>query len=112
MLFYTNTEININIIIYYSSNFYIIYYSEIALPWPLSNRDAVIQISFAKDTVNNLLHIRAKSIPGVIPKYPDLVRIPNSLATWEVAQLPNKKLKIEYKKARMGLAHLMLFSAK
>ena len=74
----------------------IIYYSEIALPWPLSNRDAVIQISFAKDTVNNLLHIRAKSIPGVIPQYPDLVRIPNSLATWEVAQLPNKKLKIEY----------------
>ncbi len=74
----------------------IIYYSEIALPWPLSNRDAVIQISFAKDSVNNLLHIRAKSVAGVIPQYPDLVRIPSSLATWDVTELPNKKLKIEY----------------
>jgi len=74
----------------------ILYYSEIALPWPLSNRDLVIQLSFAKDSLNHVLHIRAKSLSGVLPKYPDLVRIPYSLATWEVLQLPGKRLKIEY----------------
>jgi len=74
----------------------IVYYSEVALPWPLSNRDLVIELTFRKDTVTNVLHIQAKSIPGTVPHYPDLVRVPYSLATWEVTPLMGKKLKIEY----------------
>jgi len=74
----------------------IIYYSEVSLPWPLSNRDLVIELSFKKDTLNNMLHIRAKSIPGIVPVKSGLVRVPSSLATWEVTILPNHLLKIEY----------------
>ena len=73
-----------------------IYYSEVGLPWPFANRDLVIELTFRKDTVNNLLHIQAKSIPGVVPRYPDLVRVPYSLATWDVTPMPDKKLRIEY----------------
>lgn len=74
----------------------IVYYSEVALPWPLSNRDLVIELTFKKDTVNNALHIQAKSVPGIVPRYPDLVRVPYSLATWEVKPSSGKKLRIEY----------------
>jgi hypothetical protein len=74
----------------------IIYYSEVGLPWPLANRDLVIELTFKKDTVNSSLHIQAKSIPGVVPRYPDLVRVPYSLATWDVTPLPDKKLRVEY----------------
>jgi len=74
----------------------IVYYSEVALPWPLSNRDLVIELTFKRDTVNNVLHIQAKSIPGIVPRYPDLVRVPYSLATWEVKPLAGKRLKIDY----------------
>lgn len=74
----------------------IIYYSEVALPWPFANRDLVIELTFKKDTVNSVLHIQAKSIPGIVPRYPDLVRVPYSLATWEVTPVSDKKLRIEY----------------
>ena len=74
----------------------LIYYSEISLPWPLSNRDLVIELSFKKDTLNKMLHIRAKSIPGVVAVKSGLVRVPYSLASWDVTPMPNKVLKIEY----------------
>ncbi len=74
----------------------ITYYSEISLPWPLSNRDLVIQLSFRKDTINKILHIQAKSIPGILPDKPSLVRVPYSLATWVVNILPDKQLKVQY----------------
>lgn len=74
----------------------LIYYSEVSLPWPLSNRDLVIQLSFNRDTLDNTLHIRAKSIQGILPPKPDLVRVPFSLASWDVKILPNKLLAIQY----------------
>jgi hypothetical protein len=74
----------------------LIYYSEVALPWPLSNRDLVIELSFKNDTVNNMLHIRAKSIPGIMPVKSGLVRVPSSLATWDVTVLSPHLLRIEY----------------
>jgi len=74
----------------------VIYYSEISLPWPLCNRDLVIELSFKKDTVNNVLHIRAKSIPGIVPVKSGLVRVPSSLASWDVTPMSNHLLKIEY----------------
>lgn len=74
----------------------LIYYSEVALPWPFSNRDLVIQLSFRKDTLNKVLHIQARSIPGILPPKPNLVRVPFSLAVWDVKVLPNKVLNIQY----------------
>lgn len=74
----------------------LIYYSEISMPWPLSNRDLVIQLTFERDTMDNLLHIEAKSIAGILPPRPNLVRVPFSLAQWNVKVLPNKLLNIEY----------------
>jgi hypothetical protein len=74
----------------------LIYYSEVSLPWPLSNRDLVIELSFKKDTLNKTLFIQAKSIPGILPEKPNLVRVPFSLALWNVRVMPNKLLKIQY----------------
>ena len=74
----------------------IIYYSEVSLPWPLSNRDLVIQLSINRDTLDNMLHIRAKSIPGILPAKPNLVRVPFSIASWDVKIMPNKLLAVQY----------------
>jgi hypothetical protein len=74
----------------------LIYYSEVKLPWPLSNRDLVIELSFKKDTANKVLYIQAKSIPGILPDKPNLVRVPFSLASWDVKTMPNRLLKIQY----------------
>jgi hypothetical protein len=74
----------------------LIYYSEISLPWPLSNRDLVIELSFKRDTLNKMLHIQAKSIAGILAAKPNLVRVPFSLALWDVNILPNKLLRVQY----------------
>ncbi len=74
----------------------LIYYSEVSLPWPLSNRDLVIELSFKKDTLGKTVRIQAKSIPGILPPKPGLVRVPFSLAIWDVDAVPNKPLKIQY----------------
>jgi hypothetical protein len=73
-----------------------IYYSEIALPWPVANRDIVVQLSFEQDTIQKILKIQARGIAGILPKKPNLIRVPYSLGLWNVTSLPNKKIKIEY----------------
>lgn len=72
------------------------YYSEISLPWPASNRDAVVQLSFANDTVNKKLVIAVQSMPNILPEKPDLVRVPYSLGLYDVKTLPNNHIKIDY----------------
>ncbi len=72
------------------------YYSEIALPWPASNRDAVVQLAFAKDTANKNLFISVRSIPNLLPQKPNLIRVPYSLGLYNVITLPNNRIKIDY----------------
>ena len=74
----------------------LIYYVEVALPWPMTNRDLTIELSFKKDTINKALHIQAKSVSGILPVNPKLVRVPYSLASWDVRTQSNKTLKITY----------------
>jgi hypothetical protein len=72
------------------------YYSKISLPWPASNRDAVVQLSFAKDTVHKILRIAVRSIPNLLPEKPGLIRVPYSLGLYDVTTLPNNRIKIDY----------------
>lgn len=72
------------------------YYSETALPWPINNRDLVIQLTFAEDVANKVLKIQALSMPKMLPDKPNVVRVPYSLGLWNVITLPNNQLKIEY----------------
>ncbi|HTD41706.1 MAG TPA: START domain-containing protein [Mucilaginibacter sp.] len=74
----------------------LIYYSEVSLPWPLSNRDLVIELSFKKDTLNKTMVIQAKSISGVLPDKPGLIRVPFSMALWDIRVQSDNLLKIHY----------------
>ncbi|WP_428329649.1 START domain-containing protein [Mucilaginibacter sp.] len=72
------------------------YYSEVSLPWPVSNRDLVMQQCFIRDTVNKALRIEVKTVTNVMPPKPKLVRVPYSLGLWTVKTMPNNKIRIEY----------------
>lgn len=72
------------------------YYSETSLPWPLSNRDVAVRLSFANDTIHKILKIEALSTAGIIPVNKGIVRIPYSLGLWAVNTSANDRLKIEY----------------
>jgi hypothetical protein len=72
-----------------------IYYTESILPWPLSNRDAIIHLTMMPDANNRILRVSAISEPNFIAPKEGLVRIPYSKATWYVTESASQ-INIDY----------------
>ena len=72
----------------------IIYYTESHLPWPIKDRDLIVEL-FITPTPE-VLNIEAKGLPDYLPKYDSYIRVPYSLAQWKVTQAPDNKLKVDY----------------
>ncbi|MGZ3874692.1 MAG: START domain-containing protein, partial [Mucilaginibacter sp.] len=72
----------------------IIYYAQSRLPWPIKDRDLVIQLDINSEP--EILYIRAKSLPSYLPQTDKFIRVPYSLAVWKVTQAANHKLKVDY----------------
>ena len=72
-----------------------LYYIESIVPWPMSNRDAIIHLTMMPDTVHHELKINAFSEPDFIAKKSGLVRIPFSKGTWLVTESGNN-INIDY----------------
>ena len=72
----------------------IIYYTQSHLPWPIKDRDLIIELSITSNP--QTLNILAKSIPDFLPKKSDFIRVPFSVAFWKVTQGMNNKLKVDY----------------
>ena len=74
----------------------LIYYSASDMPWPVTDRDLVVELTINETPGSGNLAIRAKSISDYLPQNKNYVRVPYSLAIWEVVPLPNNKMKIDY----------------
>ena len=72
------------------------YYSETHLPWPMTNRDAIIHLKMNKDSLNRFLKISAVSIPGYAPEKSGMVRVPRSDISWYVTMSSAKTISIVY----------------
>ena len=72
------------------------YYTKTHLPWPMTNRDAVIHLKMNKDSLNRFLKISAVSVPGYVPEKSDLVRVPRSDISWYVIMPTAKTISIVY----------------
>ena len=72
------------------------YYIETFIPWPMSNRDAVVHLKMNKDSLNHFLKITAVSAPGYIPEKSGKVRVPKSNITWYVTMPDAKTISINY----------------
>lgn len=78
------------------SNNDIIYFTEAHLPWPIQDRDLVIELNIKPANAIEPLTITAKSIDGILPPKKHFIRVPYSLATWRVIPIPGNKIKIDY----------------
>lgn len=74
----------------------IYYYAEAALPWPMNNRDMVIDLSMSQHPITKLLTIRANTIDNILPIKVGKQRVPLSQAIWLVQPLPDNKISIDY----------------
>jgi hypothetical protein len=64
------------------SPFEFYYYEETFLPWPLSNRDAVLHLRIDKDSLGRFVNVNITSVPNYIPEKSGLVRVPHLLLNW------------------------------
>jgi len=74
----------------------IIYFTEAHLPWPIQDRDLVVELTVTPATATNPLTVIAKSIPGILPPKKHFIRIPYSVATWHITPLPGNKINVDY----------------
>jgi hypothetical protein len=72
------------------------YYTETVLPWPMSNRDAVIHLQFNTDSLPKFMTITGTGEPKKIPKTPGLVRVSYYSARWKVTMPAAQTLRINY----------------
>ena len=72
-----------------------IYYSEITLPWPMTNRDVVVLMTLNQDPATKTMEVKADAIEGHVEKKEGIVRVPLSSVTWKVKPLQGK-LQVEY----------------
>ncbi len=74
----------------------IIYFTEAHLPWPIADRDLIVELTVTPASATTPLTIIAKSIQGILPPKPHFIRIPYSVAIWHITPVGNDKLKIDY----------------
>jgi hypothetical protein len=61
-----------------------IYYSETRMPWPLTNRDAIIHMQIKTDSLPRLLIITGTDEPDLLPRFISRVRVTKYKANWRV----------------------------
>jgi hypothetical protein len=72
------------------------YYSETSLPWPMSNRDAIVHLKIDKDSLNRFLNIMAVSVPDYMAEKSGKVRVTRSTVSWNVTMPTAKTISIIY----------------
>ena len=78
------------------SNDEFIYYAETSLPWPLRNRDVVINMLFNNDNIHQTLSVKATGMAGEVENKNGIVRIPYFNGLWQVAATDNSHISIHY----------------
>ena len=72
------------------------YYTEVALPWPLSNRDFVTHMRVFQDPVTKIVTISTPAVPGVLAERAGIVRVNHSVGTWTLTPLGKENVNVEY----------------
>jgi len=72
------------------------YYSEIALPWPLENRDFVAHLTATVDKRSNVVTVHGPVVPGHVAERKGIVRIRHSKGDWVITPIEKKAIRVEY----------------
>ncbi len=72
------------------------YYSEVNVPWPVSNRDFVAHLKLTQNPATKALTIDAENVPGFTPTKPNVVRVLHSVGKWLAEPAGQNQVKVEY----------------
>jgi len=72
------------------------YYTEVSIPFPFTNRDAVYRNSYDWNNDSSLLVVDIEMLPKYIDENEDLVRIPFGKGFWRVKVLSEERLDVTF----------------
>jgi len=73
----------------------LIYYSEVNVPWPCTNRDFIAHLKVDQPAANTVTII-SHAEPAFIPEKSGIVRVKASSAQWTMTAIGNGQIKIDY----------------
>jgi hypothetical protein len=72
------------------------YYSEVAMPWPLSNRDFIAHLIVSQHPVSKVVTVDGPTVANMVPEKEDVVRVKRSSGRWVLTPLADKLVQVEY----------------
>ena len=73
-----------------------IYYTEIEVPWPATNRYFYANFELQKNLKERSMHVVAINILNYEPIPKDLVQVPLTRGNWNITTISNKSIHIDY----------------
>lgn len=74
----------------------LIYYSEVKLPWPISNRDFIAQLKASQDARTKVVTIDGPTIPDYVPVKDGIVRVTRAEGRWVITPAGSHHIKVQY----------------
>jgi hypothetical protein len=74
----------------------LIYYSEIEVPWPATDRFFYALFEMTRDPAGKSIQVISASTPYDGPAPKDLVRVPYSKGSWNVTQISKNSVHVDY----------------
>ncbi|HZY39582.1 MAG TPA: START domain-containing protein [Mucilaginibacter sp.] len=72
------------------------YYSEVNMPWPVSNRDFVAHLIVNQNPVTKTIEIDGPAVPGMVPEKKGIVRIDHSIGKWTIVPIDADHIRVQY----------------
>jgi len=72
-----------------------IYYSEIEVPWPASNRDFIVRVKVEQDSATRKMTVGGENLPTYLNEKEGIIRVMHTESQWTVIPYGND-LKIEF----------------
>lgn len=74
----------------------LIRYQSIIAPWPVDNRDMVVEARSYQDEKTGIVYQKVSGIPDYIPSVPAHVRVKEFRALWTLTPLKNGLIQVDY----------------
>lgn len=72
------------------------YYSEVRLPWPVSNRDFIARLIVSQNPSTKVVTIDGPTVADFVPEKKDIIRVKRSEGKWVITPVSKDHIRVEY----------------
>lgn len=72
------------------------YYYAVDVPWPITDRDVVINMKIQHDSISGITHINSKNYRGLVPERMDRIRVQYVKAHWQLTPITENSMQLDF----------------